>query len=818
MTRLFAPVFNFTILYHYFSYSDDNNFDRLSKGSATSSTHNTNATTTATAATTTTTTSASATTSIHDVQVKDDDEDDTWNHHSASVQVGSLGRKMESLEKMKKNLNQSFIPSQQQQQLKEEQQQNDNHHHHQQQQHYSNVEDEYLNLLVHNHKKVNSSNNNQNYNNHSDYMNHSQETSMDLLDDTYNHDGTVSIASTVVCERKRNEYAMFADDSEDEHNEFGDFNRDMRMKNQSNRSDSSLIQRNKVENKSNKEVSELDEDCIDSKMKEIIEASVQYMSPSPGRSSFSGYDGNSDHDDDEDSTSSGKDLSNKNISTTDGDHSNTTRRSIQTGKEAPVNLSSSTLSHVYPTTLTSELIDATNGQQQSTHVNRRKQTLDSVSRSLHTTTSTSGIEELNVSKEEEKGAFSSPLDKFEVQLLNGGRDVKVVSQKSKSPTNAVNVASSKNENVTSPLDRFQVQVLNGGTEAKVMPIEKEFLSAVQSPIIKIKSPSVQHSQNMMNPHDNLQPKSHESDIKSNINFDVSPALKSKKVYAKTSMPKAEEDACLLSSSLASSFEEDVVDLSPKQSIKHSNTATHEENKPCETPLGRESSKKPSTAIRTPLAAAWIKKNIPGDKDRLLKVLSGGKRIPSSPSSRRSSSSSLSSSLLSKTIEDTATMREEKTLSSEIKGNTVQQKSSLSEDVKKKKVLEKTSTKPESIETLEQIDETRSIIKSISPEEYQTSPRVVQIQVTLDELGRAVNVLNEWAKTNLGESNSNNNNGRNGDIKSLYLDEKEANVLLEKEFNATRKAKSLLMSLCFFRRITLQLSPGNTNKHFVIPLK
>ena len=77
---------------------------------------------------------------------------------------------------------------------------------------YFEMENEFLNLLV--------NSNNRSYDDHDDHddQHHyqSQETSVDLLEDENDnmHDGTVSIASTVLCERKRNEYGMYAEEED----------------------------------------------------------------------------------------------------------------------------------------------------------------------------------------------------------------------------------------------------------------------------------------------------------------------------------------------------------------------------------------------------------------------------------------------------------------------------------------------------------------------------------------------------------------------------------------------------------------------------
>lgn len=74
------------------------------------------------------------------------------------------------------------------------------------------------------------------------------------------------------------------------------------------------------------------------------------------------------------------------------------------------------------------------------------------------------------------------------------------------------------------------------------------------------------------------------------------------------------------------------------------------------------------------------------------------------------------------------------------------------------------------------------LQPISQSEFQTAPRIIQMQVTFEELGHALQLLND-------------------DHSSRCLTQHEAQSLLES--SSTRKTKALLLSLCHFRRLRMR---------------
>ncbi len=664
---------------------------------------------------------------------------------------------------------------------------------------YSKMEDECLNLLSH----ATSSCDNHN--------NESQEVSLDLLDDdieesdndkeleeedddddddAHETDASMSMASTVICERKRIEYGMY-----------DEIINQLTM-------DEQQDQQNHEEHNVKKDMS--DTTVVDCKLEEIIEASVKYLSVS--------------HCDDEDDVD---DTSTSQYEESDHEHSNNTHLRFRHHNNETHDLSSSILSNVSPTTLNSEFMDASKNIKNNDHNNNMEESVSTK------------VEELNNTNHGEQNSNESPLDKFKVQILNGGTDVKVIltnhtgialttEQTNDKKMNEIPSQNHDYETVTSPLDRFQVQVMNGGSEAKVTPIEIDVLRTNQSPITKMDSPNLQYNNKMrLNNYDRAQshvdfkvsPQLKETtkvyaktpmpNIESNnhVDFIVSPQLKETKVYTKTPMPKADamthddlmtppfkvkkvyaktpipaksSDNECTDASISSYDEEDLINTgsNDQNSCNESNKRVTD---PCKTPVLHEDAqnqKNTGTTVRTPLAAAWIQQNMTKDKERLLKVLSGSKAIQ--PSS-----------------------------TSEIENHT------SSSPTNNEQKLDESHQSLCTNEEAKQHIHNANVIKSITQDEYNNSPRVVQMQVTFGELNRAVNVLNQWTNTNQSQCSMNNNDDDNSSSKSLHLEEKEANNLLEKEFQASRKAKSLLMSLCFFRRICLQVGVKN---FFIIPQK
>ena len=147
---------------------------------------------------------------------------------------------------------------------------------------------------------------------------------------------------------------------------------------------------------------------------------------------------------------------------------------------------------------------------------------------------------------------------------------------------------------------------------------------------------------------------------------------------------------------------------------------------------------PSEACRTPLAAAWIEKNMPEEKERLLRILSPSPASAPTPVLAASSTTDSRSS-------------------------TIDRKSSG-------------------------IDANANLIRHLSPEEYEKAPRIVKSQVSVDEVGAVVTALNAWL---LASSHG-----------QKEINEDQAYGLLGDMFNR-RKAKTLCMSLCHWKRLLMR---------------
>jgi hypothetical protein len=149
------------------------------------------------------------------------------------------------------------------------------------------------------------------------------------------------------------------------------------------------------------------------------------------------------------------------------------------------------------------------------------------------------------------------------------------------------------------------------------------------------------------------------------------------------------------------------------------------------------------ACRTPLAAAWIAKNMPEEKERLLRILSP-KPTPS-PSVASSSMESRSSST------------NERTSGANWNGNA-------------------------------------NLIGHLTPEEYGRAPRIVKSQVTYDEVGAAVTTLNAWFASHGGHVSDAQ--------QPVEITEDQAYGLLGNMFDR-RKAKTLCMSLCHWKKLLMR---------------
>ena len=144
---------------------------------------------------------------------------------------------------------------------------------------------------------------------------------------------------------------------------------------------------------------------------------------------------------------------------------------------------------------------------------------------------------------------------------------------------------------------------------------------------------------------------------------------------------------------------------------------------------------PPDASRTPLAAAWIEKNMPEARERLLRILSPK---PSTHSPSSVVAHSVGPWPNSKCAGD-------------------------------------------------------NTIRHLTPDEYAKAPRIVKSQVTLDEVGATVTALNAWLASRDHVSDPQ---------QPAEMTEEQAYGLLGDMFNR-RKAKTLFMSLCHWKRLLLR---------------
>jgi hypothetical protein len=87
------------------------------------------------------------------------------------------------------------------------------------------------------------------------------------------------------------------------------------------------------------------------------------------------------------------------------------------------------------------------------------------------------------------------------------------------------------------------------------------------------------------------------------------------------------------------------------------------------------------------------------------------------------------------------------------------------------------------------------IQAVTLDEYQSAARVVQMQVSADEVNESIDVLNLWMYN----------------LDKTQFSEEEACAQLQQRFSL-RKSKSLLMSLCHWRRMVVRLNNGRKEFH------
>jgi len=98
------------------------------------------------------------------------------------------------------------------------------------------------------------------------------------------------------------------------------------------------------------------------------------------------------------------------------------------------------------------------------------------------------------------------------------------------------------------------------------------------------------------------------------------------------------------------------------------------------------------------------------------------------------------------------------------------------------------------------------IHNLSQEEYDAAPRIVKMQVTMEEVNQAAEALTMWLRKNRAD--------RSDQGHTAIIEERHAYEALQPCFDE-RKRKSVLMSLCHFRRMVMRLPSKGQGKLFVV---
>jgi len=798
-----------------------------------------------------------------------------------------------------------------------------------------------------------------------DNVDYSQEASIDLLED---NDGSISLASTVICERKLNQLLfdmnngdcdeMNTHEHEQKHIVNTLISKEYIKPTNNDANENGLMTNHENRNNNN----DMAETIITHDMTEVIAKSMKVMCTSPYdnesrrivensncSSSAHSYESLDDNDQGSNHTNSDNDQEKSAEMSKSIDEVVSSFNAVAKGitsnnsAQADVNVvvgDDGDNGSDGETTETEDSISSSTCS--SSNSSRRQSTSQAIYANISLRTpklSTTNLEnkmDSSTLNTADIDVVTSPLDNFEVRFEKGGTEARVVSTTSStakqtylhrdnnspkhfaasakevedtedrdnnSPKHFASSAKEVEDTedvAASPLDKFQVQILNHvGTEAKVTPIENDALRSTQSPIMKLNSPSNQFKNDDKYGDEIMQCQSFTQlniNPNSEVKYMISPTTKDNtktKSYRKTPLPKKE----MMFDESTSSIQQQQKSLITDQSQSNETNATEKFSASAYLPtaaylpnglnfqiteqdesgyeegneigdnntnrydsacdflpntetsalsqegsqsvhiIGGESShqttcmahtptNRPKTVdednctspaapdeeccnnfnnlkTRTPLAAAWISKHMSEDKDRLLKVLSGGKKITSIPSPPKAKENRLECAL---------DMHADFT--SETQSLSVQ-KDKVSDDSTQSQQNHNVSDNQQQQLSTSFDQNMSSIIEQINIIEYESSPRVVKMQVRLDELNQAVKVLNNWVMMSCIENNITEYTKA---ITILSLKENEANLLLEKEFESGRKAKSVLMSLCFFRRVTLQLSSeSRSEKNYVIPL-
>jgi len=414
------------------------------------------------------------------------------------------------------------------------------------------------------------------------------------------------------------------------------------------------------------------------------------------------------------------------------------------------------------------------------------------------------------------------------------------------------------EAVTSPLDRFQVQVYNGGTKCKVTPIGNDILRATQSPILRMQSPTLPPSVSSRERRNKARTDSSQIQNSLHASFQSPPIQKRvhNKVYPKTPLPvqhkevdvelgiqhepdrpsadkedtdsfyssnTSQEDNGEHSSSDTESLDEEclgnekvvqsmqvirasidtdyttigpLVDYSEDVSTataQKEDPQTHINNTPSmhnssiplnhlTTPASATSTSRANAALseilsRTPRAAAFIEKHMSREKDTLLEVLK--RESPSIPlEESRANFETKPTHNLASDFASELSPSASATISTEILHTSRQDVQGLEDDPR--------------------------LINPLTVKEYEASPPIIKKLVSRDDLNRGIVTINNWLISQEGEM-------------PLSLPEKIAVDIFGETFNASQ-VKRIFLSLCSVQRMMINRktsTSGESEMHYVI---
>lgn len=394
--------------------------------------------------------------------------------------------------------------------------------------------------------------------------------------------------------------------------------------------------------------------------------------------------------------------------------------------------------------------------------------------------------------------------------------------------------------VTSPLDRFQVQVLNGGSDCKVTPIGNNMFNSAQSPILKAQSPNVSTAQKYSSiSMSSFQSKSvqktaegtsgHlqtqrllERDKKTSFiptsktttksktaikkSVDESIHSESTESFYSSNTSESETGDSILDRNAngdttdysASAFLPNVDNLGVEKVRSHVSDTTGDIGKDKkQTPFskspmdgtGSHADRTPGGTIlstlmsRTPRAAAFIEKHMADEKDRLLQVLSTGisaispMNTSTQPQSRISKNNNLAFDFASES-KSPPSLLESKSKNPRPLPNNDQQ------------ILEELGLEDDS-----------KLITLLSPEEFDVSPPIIKKLVTREDINRGIVLINNWLVTSDDDC----------------IPEDTALEILNSDFNASQ-VKRIFLSLCSLQRmmISRRTNPeGRSVMHYVV---